>query len=374
MKKFIYIAAAAVAVAACAKTEVQDLASVYSEVQTPVYFQTAPVTKDDAGATTKTWSNFAQTNVFESAAWYLEKGKAWATDFAAGVNYIPASTVSYMTYSSSTQTTPTSVWRTVQPYYWPKNGGTLTFFSWSLNKSDLNFGQGSSATVEITPEKGVVLTDFNVNVDKGIDFLVADPAYNKTKNEHLYYTDGVPTLFRHKLSSMKITAATEEDYPGKTITIKKITITNVDGEADYQEGENDPTKGWTVIDRWTTDPNSNYDEDLYDGGTSGTKVPTSPSTVTFGGEQTIFIPQDFTGDEMIEITYEIVDEFSGVKEEITVKIPLKEALQTSQGSEDGEFEPGKEYTINLKFTLDLVFWDPAVNDWEVENKGVTVQG
>ncbi len=370
MRKFIYIAAAAVAVAACAKTEVQDFASVTGEVQTPVFFQTAPVTKD--GGSTTTWSNFANTNVFESAAWYLEKSKAWEADFAEGINYIPVSTVSYMLQNSSTNT---RVWRTVHPYYWPKNGGTLTFFSWSLNKSDLNFNQGSSAKVEITPDKGVVLTDFNVTVDKGIDFLVADPAYDKTKNEHLYYTDGVPTLFRHKLSSMKITAATEEEYPGKTITIKKITITNVDGEADYQEGEKDPNSGkWTVIDRWTTDPNSGYDEELYDGGTTGTKVPTSPSTVTFGGEQTIFIPQDFTGDEMIEITYEIVDEVSGVTEQITVKIPLKEALQTAQGQEDGEFEPGKEYTINLKFTLDLVFWDPAVNNWEVEDKPVFVEG
>ena len=372
MKKLIYIAAAALAVAACAKTEVQDPATVSDEVQTPVFFQTAPITKDGES---KPYSKFSETNVFESAAWYLQKDYNWADNFAEGISYIPASTVSYMAYTASGATASTNVWRTVQPYYWPKNGGKLTFFSWSLNKGDLNFGANSNAKVTITPEKGVVLTDFNVKdegKDGGIDFLVADPAYDKTKNEHAYYTDGVPTLFRHKLSSLKITAYTEEDYPGKTITIKTITVTGVDGEADYQEGEkNSDTDKWTVIDKWTTDPGSEYDNEIYDGGATGTEVPTSPSKVTFGGEQTIFIPQDFTGDEKIVITYEIYDEISKITEEITVEIPLQEALQSAQGEKDGKFEPGKEYTLNLKFTLDLVFWDPAVQNWDPTDIEIT---
>ncbi len=365
MRKFIYLAAAAVAVAACAKTEVTDFATVSDEVQTPVFFQTAPVTKDGGNAS---WSNFSENNIFKSAAWYLEKDKDWAQNFADGISYIPESEVSYMTNDN----TGTSVWRTVKPYYWPKNGGTLTFFSWSLNKADLNF-TNPNTTVNISKEKGVVLENFDIRIDTDADFLVADPAYDKTKNEHLYYTDGVPTLFRHKLSSLKMTAKADEDYPGKTITIKSITITGVDGEADYQEGEKDPnTNVWTVIDKWTTDPGSEYDDEYYDGGTTGTEVTTS--TVTFGGEQSIFIPQDFTGDEKIVIVYDIYDETSGITEHITVEIPLKEALQSAQGAEDGEFEPGKEYTINLKFTLDLVFWDPAVNNWEVEDKPVFVEG
>ena len=363
-RKFVLLAAAAVAAAACGRVEVADPDTVNNDVQTPVYFQTAPVTKAGSGS----WTNFSEDNVFQSAAWYLEKGKTWEQDYSGGIQYIPASEVSNMDGT----TAGTKVWRTVKPYYWPKNGGTLTFFSWSLNRPDLKFdtAAGSTATVEISKEKGVELKNFDITIDKGIDFLVADPAENKTKNEHLYFTDGVPTLFRHKLSAMKLTAQADDDYEGKTITIKTITITGVNGKADYQEGEENSSGNWEVIDRWTVDPDSAYDEEYYDGSTGGTVV--STSKVTFGGEQSVFIPQDFTGDEILEITYEIYDETSGIKEEMTFRVPLKEALQTASGSKDGKFEPGKEYTVNLHFTLDLVYWDPAVQDWDTEDNPVTL--
>lgn len=369
-RKFICLGAAALVLAACAKTEVVDITTVNSEVDSPVYFLTSPITKDGSTSRTK----FSEDNIFESNAWYLEPNKTWAENYADGVEYIPRSEVSYM----AGQTAGTYVWRTVKPYYWPKNGGTLSFYSWSLNKSDLSFGTNSKAQVNIDREKGVVLTGYDIIYDKGIDFIVADPALQQTKNLHLYYTDGVPTLFRHMLSKLKITAVADEDYSAyKKITIKEIKITGVARKASYQETEIGTDGKWHVIDRWTVDPvGGTYDDEFYDGtdsegGKTGTPVTTK--TVTFGGEDAIFIPQDFPDDAMIEITYEIYDEFSKVKETVTVKIPLKEALATTSTSKDGEFEAGTEYTINLHFTLDLVYWDPAVQNWDVENKGVTVK-
>lgn len=352
MRKFVWVAAVAVAVAACAENEKVEV-STPADVDVPVYFQTAPYTR---------LTEFEHTYIFESAAWYLEKGKTWEQNSEEGVKYIPESEISYMS----------NVWRSVHPYYWPKTGGSLSFYSWSLNKENLDFNKGSKATVTIDRDKGVLLDNFDITVDKGIDFLVAVPALNQTKNQDLYYTNGVPTLFKHKLSSLQITAATQDEYPGKTITVTGIKITGVAKEADYQEGEENGQGEWNVIDQWTVDPSAGtYDADFYDGSDGGTEV--STNTVTFGGEQTIYIPQDFTGDEMLEITYEIYDEVSGITETITVKIPLKEALKTASGTDDGKFEPGKEYTLNLKFSLELVTWDPAVDDWDDETKGVSVQ-
>ncbi len=370
MKRIFYIFAAAAAVAACAKTEVVDITTVNSEVDTPVYFLTSPITKD--GSTHR--SEFSQNNIFESNAWYLEPNKTWAENCSDGVEYIPRSEVSYM----EGQKSGTYVWRTVKPYYWPKNGGTLSFYSWSLNKGDLSFGANSTSQVTIDREKGVVLTGFDIVNDKGVDFIVADPAVEQTKNLHLYYTDGVPTLFRHQLSKLKITAVADADYSAyKKITIKEIKITGVARKASYQEAEIGLDGKWHVIDRWTVDPvGGTYDDEFYDGSDSEggkTGTPVTETTVTFGGEDAIFIPQDFTGEEMIEITYEIYDEFSHVKETITVEIPLKDALESTSGSKDGDFEAGTEYTINLHFTLDLVYWDPAVQDWDVQNNGWTVK-
>lgn len=354
MKKFIYIAAAALAAAACAQNEVTE---VTPSEETPICFETAPITKGH--------TEFDHKYVFQSAAWYLEpvtapaaEAKTWEKNFAEGVKYIPESTVSYMT----------SVWRTEKNYYWPKNGGTLSFYSWSLNKEDLKFAN-TATTVTIDQEKGVVVNNYDVTVEKNTDFIVADPALDKKVNEHKYYTDGVPTLFRHKLSKMSVTAQTKEDYTkdGKTITIKNIKVTNVVKEADFQECEKNSTSNlWTVIDQWTSS------EDKYDATYSSTDTEVTNTQVTIGGEQTVYIPQDFTGDEILEITYEVYDEYSKVKETITFKIPLKDALQSSSSAKDGKFEPGKQYTINLTFTLDLVYWDPAVEDWEVNNKPVTV--
>ena len=350
MKKIFYILAAAAVVAACSKSEVTDISTLQSEVDTPVNFLPSPITK--AG-----YTEFSKTHVFKSAAYYLKKTKTWQENFAEGVNYIPESEVSYQTAVSP------NVWRTVKPYYWPKDGGSLTFYSWSLNKNNLNFPAGSSATVTIDKEKGVLLKNFDITKDT-VDFIVAVPAEDRTVNVRTYYTDGVPTLFKHQLSKMKFTAVADEEYPGKTINIKEITITGVASKAEYQEADTDQDGNWVVVDRWTLDPvGDTHDSDVYDAGTGkGTEVTTS--TVTFGGDQTIFIPQEFTGNETIIIKYEIVDEVSGITEEITVEIPLKKALESTQGKEDGEFEPGKEYTINFRFTLDLVFWDPAVQDWD----------
>ncbi len=349
MKRFIYIAAAALAVAACAQNEVTE---VTPSEETPIFFETAPITK--------AYTKFDQNYVFQSAAWYLEPAtpaKTWEKNFAEGVNYIPASQVSYMT----------SVWRTGKNYYWPKNGGTLSFYSWSLNKENLNF-TNTATTVTIDKEKGVVVNNYDVTIEKNTDFIVAVPAVDKKANEHLYFTDGVPTLFRHKLSKMSVTAKTADDYSeDKTITIKEIKVTDVVKEADFQECEKNGTSGdWTVIDQWTST------DDTYDATYSDSDTEVTDTKVTIGGEQTIYIPQDFTGDEMLEITYTVYDKYSQITETITVKVPLKDALKDSTSTENGKFEPGKQYTINLTFTLDLVYWDPAVEDWEVNDKPVTI--
>lgn len=353
MKKFVYLAALALAAAACAENEAVEAVSADGE-QSPVYFRTAPITKAH--------DKFTETNVFESAAWYLESNLTWETDWTSGVSYIPASEISYSN----------GIWRSVKPYYWPKNGATLSFYSWSLNKADLAFNQGSTASVTIDREKGVVLTGFDITVDNDIDFLVADPALNQSRNLHLYYTDGVPTLFRHKLSSLRVTAVTDEDYSdSKEITITEIKVTDVAKKADYQEGEKDGQTGeWSQIDRWTVDDTAGtYDADFYDGSDGGTSV--TDSKVEIGGQQTIYLPQNFTGNEMLEITYTVKDKFSGVEETITVKIPLKDALKTAS-QQEGSFEGGKAYTLNLKFTLSLVYWDPAVEQWDDVQNGVTV--
>lgn len=344
MKKCIYILAAALAVAACAQNEEVNVV-MPEEAQTPIFFETAPITK--------AYTKFDSTFVFNSAAWHLVAGKEWKKDFESGTNYIPESMVSYTT---------DKVWRTEKPYYWTKDGSSLTFYSWSLNKADLKFVD-TNTKAEILQTEGVVVSDFNIVKDSATDFIVAVPAENRTANVTTYYTPGVPTLFQHMLSKLTVKAVTDEDYSDyKTITIKNITVRNVASKADFQECQKNATSSqWEVINRWTVKQGETYDPTIFD----GEQVVTDETTTISGG---LFIPQEFTEDQYMEITYEVYDIYSEITETVTVRIPMSEI--SSKTSTDGEFVPGTEYTVNLHFTFDLIYWDPAVEDWEV--KGVNI--
>lgn len=344
MKKCIYILAAALAVAACAQNEKVNIA-VPEEAQAPIFFETAPITK--------AYTKFDNTFVFNSAAWHLAADKKWKTGFESGTNYIPESLISY---------TSDNVWRTAKPYYWTKDGSSLTFYSWSLNKTDLKF-EDSATKAEILQTEGVVVSDFNIVKDSATDFIVAVPAEDRSANVQTYYTPGVPTLFQHMLAKLTVTAVTDEDYSDyKTITIKNITVKNVASRADFQECQkNATTSEWEVINRWTVKTGETYDPTIFD----GDQVVTD-KTATIGGG--LFIPQEFTKDQYMEITYEVYDIYSEVTEEVTVQIPMSEI--SSKTSTNGEFVPGTDYTVNLHFTFDLIYWDPAVENWEV--KGVRI--
>lgn len=310
---------------------------------------------------TKAYTEFDHSYVFESTAYYLAPTspfESWLNLGEQSVNYVPSSTVSYVN----------GVWKMNSPYYWPKDGGTLTFFSWSLNKSTLDFNAGSAASVEVKPELGVHLKNFDITVDNDVDFIVADIAVDQTKNLEEYYVSGVPTLFRHKLASVKFTAETDEDYSAfKTFYIRSIEINGVAKTAEYQQGEVNPNVNpcWYTVDRWTV--NDTYDvayfkysgtEDSY--ATDGMKVNVDVQDVE--GEQYYYIPESFDGSETITVWYQIVDTRSGVVEDVAVTVPLK-TVGTQTGAVGDSFDIGKIYTINLRFHLDEITWDPAVEDW-----------
>lgn len=345
MKKCIYILAAALAVAACAQNEEVNLA-VSEEAQAPIFFETAPITK--------AYTKFDSTFVFNSAAWHLAADKKWKTDFESGTKYIPESEVSYTT---------DKVWRTAKPYYWTKDGSSLTFYSWSLNKTDMKF-EDSATKAEILQTEGVVVSDFNIVKDSATDFIVAVPAENRSANIKTYYTPGVPTLFQHMLSKLTVKAVTDEDYSEyKKIVIEKITVKNVASKADFQECQkNATTSEWEVINRWTVKTGETYNPTIFD----GEQVVTDETSTLGGG---LFIPQKFTDDQYMEITYEITDIYSGVTEPMNVKIPMSQI--SSKTSTYGEFVPGTEYTVTLHFTFDLIYWDPAVENWDVQ--GFTIE-
>lgn len=334
------------ALVACSKLEVTP---VVQDNKTVITYQMAPITKSP-----DTWKPFDTKYVFQSAAYYLTSedvaNGGWTSNASSGKEYIKPNTVQYID----------NVWRMKEHYYWPKDNGALTFYSWSLNKENLDF-VNSDPKVTINNEKGVVLTNYDISVQKNIDFIVAEPEYDRCENIKTYSTEGVPTLFKHQLSYLYITAKTDQDYTSSvTFTIKSIKVENVAKIGEFQETEIDSGK-WKTINKWTT-------AGTYDANYRTTDFPVNSTTgsVIENSTQTNYIPQKFTDNEYIVVEYEIYNKASNITEKITSKI----SLTTNIG--DSKFKNGTKYTINLIFKLNEIFWDPAVEDWSIYGKDIDV--
>ena len=163
MKKYFFILAAAAALAACAKNEVTP---VLSQKNTEIAYNVAPKTK---ALDTTHQENFSTDNVFASWAFYLPKGKTWADNYDADATngkttpqpYIVNSTISHLN----------GIWKDqTKSYYWPKDGGSLTFLAYSLNKGNLTLFKHKLSRVACTVKKAANYADKKFEL-KEINFL-----------------------------------------------------------------------------------------------------------------------------------------------------------------------------------------------------------
>lgn len=359
MKKYFFILAAAAALAACAKNEVTP---VLSQENTEIAYNVAPKTK--ALDQTKQ-DNFAQGNVFASWAYYLPGTTTWVEEGGKNANakaYIANSTISYQA----------GVWKNADAtYYWPK-GGRLTFFAYSLNKANLNLSDGSY--FHCAPTTGIA-GQIDLKKDPNTDFLVAEIAKDKSANENQYAFNGVPTLFKHKLTRVVFTV-TAENYPDKSFTLNSIQFNNLHAAAVYGQystvdlaGAQNPTKDY--LKPSTGAPH--MDNPFYTQ-TDLQVVAGAVTTVPEANEVTkIYIPQEFADETAtITVNYTIKTTVhdngtdSTVEDNCTTTIPIKGKF--------AKWEMGKKYIFNLKFTLNEITWDPAVEKWEdVNSSDITIQ-
>lgn len=329
MKKYFFILAAAAALAACAKNEVTP---VLSQENTEIAYNVAPKTKT-LGANQE---NFATGNVFASWAFYLPKDKTWAADKATSQPYIVNSEISHQ---------DDNTWKeTGKSYYWPKDGGSLTFLAYSLNKGNLTLAGEHS---EFTCDKGAgVQGHIELMDNKNTDFLVAEIAADKTANENQYVFNGVPTLFKHKLSRVACTVKKAANYADKKFELKEINFLNV---ATYGTYAQLPTDGFNAS---TVKHDQIYTTAVQEITTTATPVATE--------DVVIYMPQTFAdATAKIQVKYTVTTTVGG-------STPVVEncVKEISINSKFDEWAMGKKYTFNLTFALDEITWDPAVEKWE----------
>lgn len=354
MKKLIVLLSAVAALAACSKNEVVPAVS---GENVEISYKVAPRTKADP-------QTFNTDNVFASWAYYLPSGK-WDENRTNAKIYIgkegeEGATISY----------GNNVWKDQDnSYYWPKEGN-LTFFAYSLNSKSLTnkFGNDTHFTCLNHESQYGIFGSLNLDIHPNTDFLVADIASDKTANENVYDFNGVPTLFKHKLSRVKFAVKKKSDYPGATITLNSITFKNLVNVMTYsqfwKDANNDIIQDYIATEGASR---SNQEYTKTDFEVSSTAFVPVPNEVRY-----IYIPQDFknvtdaTKIATIEVKYTVTlkkgtsETDKGIAETYTKTLKVKDIFDS--------WEIGKRYTFNLIFSLDEIKWAPAVGDWEdVEN-------
>ena len=337
MKKYFFILAAAAALAACAKNEVTP---VLSQENTEIAYNVAPKTKTLAA----NQENFAQGNVFASWAFYLPKDKTWAADKAASQPYIVNSKISHKN----------NIWKDQnKSYYWPKDGGSLSFLAYSLNKDNLTLaGEHSEFTCD---NAGGVQGHIELMDNKNTDFLVAEIAADKTANESQYVFNGVPTLFKHKLSRVACTVKKAADYADKKFELKEINFLKVATYGSYGQIPNDKFTAGTAT-----------NDQIY---TAATQEITTTAAAVAAEDVVIYMPQTFAdATAQIQVKYTVTTTVGtgSVVENCVKEFSIKDKFT--------EWAMGKKYIFNLTFALDEITWDPAVEKWEdVTAADVTIQ-
>ena len=361
MKKLIVLFSAVAALAACSKNEVVPAVS---GENVEISYKVAPRTKADPQA-------FDTKNVFASWAYYLPSGKKWATDYKDAKIYIGKEAEEGVTISYGN-----NVWKDqTASHYWPKEGN-LTFFAYSLNSSSLTDKSGTDTYFTCLNHESQygIFGSLNLDTNPNTDFLVADIASDKTANEKVYNFNGVPTLFKHKLSRVKFAIRKKSDYPGATITLNSITFKNLVYGMIYSQFWKDASK--VIIPDYmypgTARSDQEYTKTDFEVSSSTAFAPVPDANEV----RYIYIPQNFKditdADKIatIEVKYTVTlkkgisETDKGISETYTKTLNVKDIFDS--------WEIGKRYTFNLIFSLDEINWAPGVDDWEDEAKNIDV--
>ena len=354
MKKLIVLFSAVAALAACSKNEVVPAVS---GENVEISYKVAPRTKADP-------QTFNTDNVFASWAYYLPSGK-WDENWNVRTNakeYISNSEISFNN----------GVWKDKKiSYYWP-NGGSLTFFAYSLNRNNLELKHeetGHSYPIECHNADNAygINATIDLKENKNLDLLVAEIAKDRTQNEKFYSLNGVPTLFKHKFSRIQFAVKKKEEYTGATITLNSIIFNNVAYAGHYSQFNKEEGH-----DTFTQDYCKEADlrgSIVYTTTDFAVTSATDYAPVTETDETNyIYMPQDFknvTEDKIatIEVKYTVTDK-EGISKTYTKTLKVKDIFDS--------WKIGKRYTFNLIFSLNEINWAPAVGDWENEIKNIDV--
>ena len=377
MKKYIIIAAAAIAAMACSKVNITDNTPDVKLTFAPAAY--APQTKAEA---------------LQDSEDAIEEFKSYAVFHPNGGDgvafFTPTGGVETI---SLTEGTP-NVWAPSHDYYWPKAANSyINFISWYDENGTPNTHTETSLSWVIDGSTRSLATDDNI--------LFADEAWRYTRNDTS--TDdpnyisvsgvagGVPTLFHHALGKVKFTVRAAKlnngvASPNTTsweITLTTFSLSNVFSTGKLDLINADPEDMTTSV--WKTKNGSTAYASCADAawvttGTAAALTKDSSNDVSItstdaANPQTIIaqrsvIPQSISN-MTLTVTCTVVTKFNGtayMTEEISQDIALSEILSTA-------WSMNKILTYNIVINPETskVLYDPALEeDWTSADGSATV--
>ena len=247
MKKYFIIAAAALAgLAACTKTNLDEISIPDQKVAFEVANFTSQVKTKAAAITSE--------NIFSF--------HTVANQFPTVGDPVVFMDVDVLPWNGSTQVTASNIdannitaWSPVQDYYWPKTGW-INFYSYAGTKVPAVDNNASD-------KKTVTFTYTDQVIGAADNILVADAAlhyassnsetgtYGVDKGESAssHVTKGVPTLFRHQLAKLiiDVEARTTDSKKSENTTWKVKVLSASSENADYKSRITPIKKGSLVL-------------------------------------------------------------------------------------------------------------------------------
>ena len=334
MKKIILSLIAVAAIASCAKTE-----DIYTGEQAEIKIKptTSIATKANVTAAIDGTTYPVAENFDVYAYWSTEPA---GSKFTTGTEYLGyedalAGGVEF--------TNKGNFWGGKSDvYYWPKNGS-------------LRFAAYSPASVDMAHELATdtyTVTDYVQPNDTDLtwDLLVAPTSASYTS---LTAAENVSVVFEHALSWITLKVVAKDASAAKAFDINKVTINNVNTQADFAAMMTDGIQ----YEEWADqDVPANYV--VFEGNQNVTLESTIIETVDNG---TIVIPQPTTSLTVDYTQLALPGTPQLDNQSITVDLVLD--------GDDTPWHPGKHYVYTLVFGLDEILINPDVVDWEDEIVG-----
>ena len=348
MKKIYIIAAAALALAACSKTEV--FAPVAGEIDfAPNALSTKALIEAGEFPTDQTFSVFAFADLDGT-------GSDYTTDYTSPVmNDVE---ISYHTVGTSGD------WKAKQgTYLWPATG-TVDFYAYYPSTLTATFDVSSN-------HKHLELSGVNLGnaIGQQNEPLVASILGQMRQRVQL--------VFKHTVSQIAVTAfdATETAALQGKLSIKKVEFVNMKTTGRYVDGTTSGAGEWLEVNGSSSFVPFQGNKKLE---TTENYLSNNSFSNSFDGSAAfVVIPEDIINDvttgQAIKVTYSYPafswNDFDYPAAEETVIVPLYGRVSS--------FDNGKRYVFHLGISMDgannEIMFSPSVDGWEtIDVSGITI--